>query len=211
MILRYALAIAAVLALIAASSSHRPVPTQTSDAKLKFPIVRLHRAQDGAFFCSGSVISDQLILTAAHCVAGAPLNKPLLEIRDMFNKGKTPASVLEYNERADFALLKGDFKDFKHMTYTVKPQEIVDSFHLHRLTLCGYPHAGQLFCSQFKFIGQTVFGMAGYAHMWPGMSGGPIIDMETGQIVAVVTGMDGDKGIVSPIIELFESLHVKGP
>jgi secreted trypsin-like serine protease len=39
-----------------------PKPTQL------FAIVRLHDAETGRFFCSGSVISDKYVLTASHCV-----------------------------------------------------------------------------------------------------------------------------------------------
>lgn len=178
------------------------------------PVVRLHILASGQFFCTGTVVSDKHIITAAHCVMGAPLGVPLIEVRRGNGvKTNVKASVVGYNGRSDQAVLYGNFTDFPAKDIVTDPNEIEkiitdpDS----DLIMCGYPYAGPLACSPFKFKYHAGFQFAGTGFLIPGMSGGPVIDRKTGKIVAENLGIEAVPGqvsntLISPLTNIYYSV-----
>jgi hypothetical protein len=177
------------------------------------PIIRLHDKDSGNFFCSGTVVSNHTIVTAAHCVMGYPREAAFIEIRSPKNKSFNPpiyVSVLGANERTDQAMLYGDFRLFEKMEMEIAPQPIIDSFYRpdNNIILCGYPYGGKLLCQPFKHPRQYAFQVQGESHVYPGMSGGPVFDLHTNKIVAVNTAANELYVIVSPLTEIFEALGI---
>ncbi len=176
-------------------------------------IVRLHDAATGRFFCSGAVVSNKHIVTAAHCVDYYPANAEVVEIRSSSGLSfavPVLASVLAANSRNDQALLIGSFTHFAKLPMELRPKPIINAFFnpSNNIILCGYPYGGKLLCLPFRQPRQYFFQVQGLSHVYPGMSGGPVFDMHTGRIVAVNTAATEGFVIVSPLTEIFHSLDL---
>jgi len=204
---------ASVLLIILAYKAVRK-PSKDNLAQ-QFPsIVRLHNAKTGYFFCSGVVISDDVILTAAHCIAKGEKDKEPVDI-----VVKSPAKPLaswyakagNYSERADVGIIYGNFKGLPRMPIETDANEVHDQLtqSYGNVVACGFPYGGKLTCSKVENSGRFGFYYGGKGFLFPGMSGGPVINLDTGAVVAVNSAVDGEYIFVAPLIELQDMLNVK--
>lgn len=180
-------------------------------------IIRLH-SFNGNFVCSGTVANHTTIVTAAHCLAGASvgLEMPLPGFEVRAPDGQ-PTGILAfmagYNGQADQAVLMGDFKVFDTRNVVTDPKTIIKRFENGKnLMTCGYPYGGKLLCLPIHNPKQFLFQFKATSYLYPGMSGGPVIDEDTGAVIAVNTGVtigkdyEGDTTVIlSPTIEIFAS------
>ena len=190
--------------------------TMKMPAPAKVPvgaIVRLHDA-NGNFFCSGVVVSKTRVITASHCVVSYNLFGPP-EVIDAINvmspslSAPMPAKVLGFNIRADMAILEGDFHELPKMEYGSDPKFLLGRFaKSEKIIMCGFPYGGRLYCSELRRPSMYGFQFKGLGHLFPGMSGGPVIDMETGIVIAVNTAVNEDFAIVSPLIEIIAATDI---
>lgn len=174
------------------------------------PFVRLHDSK-GVFFCSGVVVSDSLVATANHCVAnptffGPPSFIDSMQVRPENGKdiGVT-AKVVGGNSRSDTAMIIGDFSKFQKQPL-LSDTRIVNSLSLNNhitLVSCGFPHGDRLYCT--PITNRYYFNSAILAKglLYPGMSGGPVMIEETGEVVAVNTAVQGNNVIVSPTSSIY--------
>ncbi len=161
------------------------------------------------FFCSGTVISDKYIITAAHCIAGAPYDTEII-IKSSYGVKASVAKIRAQGMQLDYAILEGNFHMFQHMPVERSTMQIQESFeHSSEVQSCGYPGGGELVCKSFSDATPYVFmySAAGVS-MYPGMSGGPVIDMETGRLIGVNSAMTEHEALLTPIIEIFQTLNV---
>ncbi len=172
------------------------------------PVVRL--VEDGRTFCSGVVITKDLLVTAGHCVVEQE-NKCLpphfrmskIEIRADNNKSiNVFATTLSYRPQFDTALLKGDFSLFE-------PRVAIMDFNT-LLTFqkkgtpfiaCGYPLAGDMVCKKIVFEANEDFVWRVKGLLLPGMSGGPVFSIG-GEVIAINDAVDKNFSIVSPLYNL---------
>lgn len=185
---------------ISAMSSQRETPNLNKHSA----IVRLYDIATGRFFCSGAVISDHLIVSAAHCMYG---HSEGIEVRNKDGKF-TGAWVMDYRFKdiSDQAVLIGNFTMFEHLPIVTDPAHILYAFRHANLKVCGFPYAGPLFCSEVHFKQIYVFQIMTDGGAWPGMSGGPVFDEDTGYIIGVTTAMSPEGMILSPTVNLFYNL-----
>lgn len=170
-------------------------------------IVRL--VTKGRTFCSGTVISEHTILTAAHCISqqnpfsGNTQVLPIIEIRPSNNE---PVGVFAkvYNIRyqQDQALLRGDFSKFARRSYISDITTLTIIRGKGSFTACGYPLGGDFYCSQFYYTEPDNFFWKGVGVLIPGMSGGPVLD-ENGAVVATNVAVTGKYSIISPTYGLY--------
>lgn len=170
------------------------------------PIVRL--VQDNHTFCSGTVVNDTTIITAAHCLLvltpmGGMMNSAPIEIRTNENKPLGIWGSAYYaTTQMDQGLVKGDFRKFDPKAYISDPEVLAKlRKRSPKFTSCGYPLGGNLFCTTIDYKGQFDFMWAGTGILLPGMSGGPSM-LEDGTVVAVNVAVNGNEAFVSPIYNL---------
>lgn len=185
--------------------------TVTSTVKLDYT-VRLV-ADNGFTFCSGTVVSDHTIITAAHCIVEDTIMGPMLRsgtitirVDDNIDR-KVVALPLKANIQMDTALLTGDFRMFKHANYISDVTKITAFAKVGQpFKSCGFPLGGHLYCNTMLFKDIDVFMWhADKGLLLPGMSGGPVFvnDFIAGEsVIATNTAMDGDSAVISPLYNI---------
>jgi S1-C subfamily serine protease len=162
-------------------------------------------------FCSGTVIDNNYILTAAHCVTtedGYRSKDDILIFNEHGEDTDTVVKVVGIDRMSDVALLKGDLHSFQFMG--------VDLFNTPFQTggpflACGFPRLqNRLICSNITDLSTFYFQYAAKGNLYPGMSGGPVVDMSKGMpiLVAVNTAVTFNQVVVSPVIGLTGTFHL---
>lgn len=155
---------------------------------------------DGNFVCSGTVINSTTVLTAAHCI---------VEQDGYIQNGektlKVPFVLIAMNSFYDVALIKGDFANFATAQMVSDPYAITSKT-TKKLMSCGYPMGGALFCSEFAYKMTVMYKFLGFSFLYKGMSGGPVFDEDTGEVIAVNTAVDHEYSVMSPTINIYDLL-----
>lgn len=177
-----------------------------------FPgIVRLE--SEGRGFCSGSVISDTEVLTAAHCISQAtPTGFVLAEnftVRSIEVNGHymvATSKVKSFNGRQDVAIVYGDFRRFSKLKLETNPDKDILANN-YNLASCGFPYGGQLVCYTINNPEKMIDVISFTGQMYAGMSGGPVLDLKTNTIYAVNHAVTQGYVLAAPIVNLFDSLR----
>lgn len=205
-----AIAWATCFALVLDFVKSPKVAAQPVSARKKLSaIVRLHDPKDGRFFCSGVVVGPRTLITANHCVSDTAPGDVAAEVRAEDGIGTNKLAYFVHgNYQADYAILKGDFSKFDSAAFDFKPAEIIAGMSS-RVQSCGYPYGGKLFCVEVKSLRQNRFGFSGSGVLYPGMSGGPVFNMETGHVIAVNSAVTDNEVILAPLIEIYANLQIQ--
>jgi V8-like Glu-specific endopeptidase len=188
-----------------ASQKHLPKLAPSSGIS----IVRLVDPETGSTFCSGTVVSDSIIITAGHCVIEegifgmASIRTKPIEIREYDNvKLGILARPIYAEPHLDHGLLKGDFSKLSHQPFTTDIQEI-NSYAIvdQEFTACGYPLGGNMYCSILKYKDKFDFMWRVEGVLLPGMSGGPVM-LSNGKVIGINDAVEGNSSIISPIYNL---------
>lgn len=183
-------------------------------------IVRLHESESGRFFCSGTVVASNTIVTAAHCVLtyidAGPFGQQVILRKGISVRTEDGKDLGIYAEtagaepRSDQALLHGDFKDFDIKKLETDPAKIYKTFTNpdSRIQMCGYAYGGRLYCLLTQYKANYFFQMEMTGQIYPGTSGGPVIDLGTGKVIGVITAMKDDSSILSPTTNIYNNLNV---
>lgn len=161
-------------------------------------IVRLV-SHDGKTYCSGFVVSDEIVITAAHCI-----NSSIVFIQDENKKIIVKSIVYSLIKANDQAILVGDFTMFKK--FNVK--DVLDGINKNdkNLKTCGYPYGGKLICYNYTNKGNYNFMLRGISQLYSGMSGGPLFDSKTNIVIGINFGVIKEYALHSPLVNTW-SLH----
>lgn len=179
----------------------------------KYPaVVRLHDKKTGEFFCSGTVIGANYIVTAGHCLEGRSKREESVEVRmlDGTKLGVMGTAVF-YEGRSDQGLIFGEFTDFNSLPFDEHP---FDELKIYAqpdsvMVACGFPYGGEFFCSPLEQRSQNYFSIHGSGYLYPGMSGGPVFDARTQIVIGVNTAVVESGIIISPLVEILAHAGIK--
>ncbi len=199
-------ALVAVEEVLEAKSRNAPRASDTA-------IVRLYRPVPGGGMikCSGTVINATHIATAAHCLVPTEYDfmPPIIEIRTSNDLviGVT-AQIESYDQRTDLGMLFGDFSTLMARGMVSGAEALNKAYKDHNITICGYPMGGDFTCSKALKCNNSFFKFSCKGFAYPGMSGGPVIDTNTGKLIGVITAVQDDQVILSPLVEVWKDLGI---
>lgn len=161
------------------------------------------------FHCSAFVVSNKYAITASHCLVEADGQMTKGEIY-VYNSDlrdtKVIAKAASINTRSDQGAMIGDFRNFfKIRMNTDKGFMNLTGPYL----ACGFPWgATPPSCLPFKPQSGYYAETRGEGYLYPGMSGGPVIDTITNLVAGINTEVHDGFVVVSPVIGLWGALEI---
>lgn len=162
----------------------------------------------GHTYCSGTVVTKNIIVTAAHCLVqetplGYMLNDQPIGIREDDNKElNVYGKAIFATSQMDQGIIQGDFSRFEQRSFSTDIQGTLSlrDKQNSQIISCGYPLGGDLFCTILHYQHQDNFMWSNQGLLLPGMSGGPA--MIDGVVVGVNVAVSSESAIISPIYNL---------
>ena len=173
------------------------------------PVIRLETPK-GQFYCSGYVISDIYAVTASHCLVdkSGNLSSNKISIYDANSENvNVTAMPVAINTDSDLGLIKGDFANFKKLR-VLEPTLPINDLKGPFIT-CGFPYGDVLMCDQFVPTNNSFFLVQGIGFLYPGMSGGPVIDLNTKAVIGANSRVSGSTSMIAPLTGFFSSIGLK--
>lgn len=163
------------------------------------------------YFCTGFAISDKLALTAGHCLvdsSGERMTTDEITIKDLEFKeiGKGKAGAI--NTRADMGVVVGDFSYLNKVKLRLDPGGFYGTNGPY--IACGFAW-GSLPAKCFSLSPQTnyFFQVKCSGELYPGMSGGPVLDEDSHEIVGINAAVTDGAVIITPTNGLIGALELK--
>lgn len=163
--------------------------------------------------CSGVVIAQNYILTAGHCVFGL-LGKELTVNPASNIQVSVKAKGAAYNMRQDYGVVTGDFSRFaKSPIDPIQP----GLFRARPDGIVGVGFAGgasRYTVTSLMPVAYYMFSLIATGQVYPGMSGGPVVNIDTGEVIGVLSAThdmgNGTFGTeISTLIGLYGSLGIE--
>lgn len=165
---------------------------------------------NGDFICSGVVIDEQYAVTAAHCLTDQNNDVEISPffVRDPKNLQSTVKSkVVGVNRSIDYGLLRGNFRNFKKSPINVYYDEFASNG---AFMACGFPYGqNRISCMSINPQGNYIFQILAIGKLYPGMSGGPVFNLITGNVIGVNSAAGQGFVLIAPLIGLYGSFGIE--
>ncbi len=170
-------------------------------------VVQLH--VNGDFMCSGIVFDEQYVVTAAHCLINKDnlVEKSNYLVYDPENpQSRVIAKAAGVNRRLDYGILRGNFRRFEKAPLNVYNNEFKGGAYI----ACGYPFGQmKLSCMSVTPRDNYFFQIAAHGLLYPGMSGGPVYNIITGNVIGVNSAAGDGFILIAPLIGLYGSFGIE--
>lgn len=163
--------------------------------------------------CSGVVIAHNYVLTAGHCVFGL-LGKEIEVNPGSKIEVTIKAKGAAYNMRQDYGVVVGDFSKF-----VLSPVDPIQPglFRASPDAILGVGFAGgasKYTMTKLIPVAYAMFSLIATGQVYPGMSGGPVVNANTGEVIGVLSATydmgNGNYGTeISTLIGLYGSLGIE--
>lgn len=162
------------------------------------------------FHCTAFVVSNIYAITAAHCLENARGNLTVDNIYiynlELVNTGIV-GHAASMNSRGDFGAILGDFHNFRKLRVS---NAYGFGGHKGPFGACGFPWGSlPLVCQSFEPAAPYYDKVMGHGFLTPGMSGGPVIDLETSDVVGVNVEVHEGFVAISPVIGIWGALRIE--
>ena len=175
------------------------------------PIVKL-ADEKGKFFCSAFIIDANYAMTAAHCLddESGHLRKKEIQIQSADGKILLKAKAAAMNRSMDVGLVMGDFSNFKVLPVDfVEPEALIVNA---PSMACGFPFGARIMtCSPFIPNGVQGFHISGIGQLVPGMSGGPVVNLATKNVIGINSAAGSGAVLVATPIGALAAFGIEPP
>jgi V8-like Glu-specific endopeptidase len=162
------------------------------------------------FFCTGFVIDGNYALTAAHCVVnefGYIRNEDITIYSSMMENTGVTGRTVAIEQYRDVALIKGNFINFEAQKVDFYGRYVSRGV---KMLSCGYP-SGMFpkFCAELHHTGNRDFQYrTNGGPIFKGMSGGPVINIESDYAIGVNSAVDENSVIIGPLVGFLEAVGI---
>lgn len=171
-------------------------------------IIRL-KDMNGKYHCTAFVIDGRYALTAGHCVIGKGYRlsrDPIRIFNGMDQDTGIIAQAVGLNRRADMGLVRGNFENFKRAKISFN----FGFWNKDPIVACGFAYGEKaLTCNQFIYKRTYYFEVEGMSALYPGMSGGPVINWRTGEVIGINSSVGVGIVHVTPTVGILGAFELE--
>jgi hypothetical protein len=110
--------------------------------------------------------------------------------------------------RMDMGLVMGDFSGFKKLSLDSPPKGFLGR-ESSVFAACGFPMGDKELCIP-QLVGPNIYFMVQVDRpVYPGMSGGPVIDLKDGTVVGIISSTERGGSLMAPIVSIWSAFGIE--